>query len=275
MQPLNETLIQAIEDNDLDKVIWCQKQGADIHADNNNALRRAAACNHFTIVEYLVEQGADIHASNGSTLAFAVAAGCLKTVKYLVNQGANIYDWGGQIPDIAKTHNHIDVETFLSDTTQSHRLLKRLKTIDFSTFTDFAAVSTISNKHNCSPLVIMAMTGNMHNAMSLYAQKSDQSLTPQDLRQTYEADSVDLEYILKETGQLSVLFHEKYWVGRDGKTTEQLTQLYNALFSNNRKHVAYTYQTTLALMGLQQNALDKKTRNHLRLKRRRVNTLKR
>lgn len=40
------------------------KQGADIHAGGDWALRWAAINGHSDIVKYLVEKGADIHAMN-------------------------------------------------------------------------------------------------------------------------------------------------------------------------------------------------------------------
>jgi predicted metal-binding protein len=46
---------------------------------------------NLTDVKHLIEQGADIHANNDSALRYSIEAGRLHTVKYLVEQGANIY----------------------------------------------------------------------------------------------------------------------------------------------------------------------------------------
>ncbi len=94
------------------------EQGADIHADNNAALRYATynghlpvvrflvenkadiydpvlrhACwgCHLPVIEFLVEHGADMHANNYESLRRASEGGHLPVVKYLVEHGANIY----------------------------------------------------------------------------------------------------------------------------------------------------------------------------------------
>ena len=44
----------------LSVVSYLEKQGANIHADNEAALRYAAVSGHFRIVQYLADEGADM-----------------------------------------------------------------------------------------------------------------------------------------------------------------------------------------------------------------------
>ena len=50
--------------------------GADIHADEEAALRYASENGHLSVVEFLVASGADIHADNESALRLAAVRRC-------------------------------------------------------------------------------------------------------------------------------------------------------------------------------------------------------
>ena len=75
----------------LEVVKYLVSQGADIHANNERALRRACEEGHLDVVKYLVEQGANIHADNEYALHWASRKGHLEVVKYLVSQGADVH----------------------------------------------------------------------------------------------------------------------------------------------------------------------------------------
>ena len=85
----NEELLEAIKNNDLESVKGWVEKGANLHANNDYALRRAADCGHLEIVKCLLEQGADLHAWNDYSLRFAAKNGHLEVVKYLLEQGAD------------------------------------------------------------------------------------------------------------------------------------------------------------------------------------------
>lgn len=87
----NYTLCHACVFGSLDVVKCLVEHGADIHADNDHALRVASDYGHLEIVEYLVEQGADIHADADYALRIASENGYLDIVKCLVEHGANIH----------------------------------------------------------------------------------------------------------------------------------------------------------------------------------------
>ena len=104
---INEDLIKAIEDRDLDKVKQLIKLGADVNArasyDDNTALGRAVSTvydNNIEIVKYLISKGADInakidHRSERSILESVFRQKFLESyklnvAKYLILQGADI-----------------------------------------------------------------------------------------------------------------------------------------------------------------------------------------
>ena len=62
--------------------------GADIHANNEEALRVASSNGHIDIVKYLVDLGADIHANNDEAVNLANRYGYHDVVKYLVSLGS-------------------------------------------------------------------------------------------------------------------------------------------------------------------------------------------
>jgi len=72
-------------------VIWSLKNGADIHVENDLALRWASYNGNLELVKYLVSQGADINAIHDYALRYASFNGHLEVVKYLVSQGADIH----------------------------------------------------------------------------------------------------------------------------------------------------------------------------------------
>jgi len=62
------------------------EQGADLHAQNDYALRLAAENGHLKVVKYLLEQGANLHADNEKALRLAALYGHLEVVKYLLEE---------------------------------------------------------------------------------------------------------------------------------------------------------------------------------------------
>ena len=76
------------------------ERGADVHADNDFALRFSAKNGHLEVVKYLIKKGANIHADydyalrcsayNDYALKYSAENGYLEVVKYLIEKGANI-----------------------------------------------------------------------------------------------------------------------------------------------------------------------------------------
>ena len=74
----------AVHGNHLDVIKYLVKEGADIHADHENALRRAAYNGNLDIVKYLVEKGANPHIDDDVIIkAAASKEGNQEVVNYL------------------------------------------------------------------------------------------------------------------------------------------------------------------------------------------------
>jgi ankyrin repeat protein len=97
----------------LDIVSWLVDQGADIHADNDFAVRLAAARGHLDVVKWLVEGGANIRAGNNQAVRWAAGNGHLDVVKWLVEGGANIRADNDHAVRYAATNGHLDVVKWL------------------------------------------------------------------------------------------------------------------------------------------------------------------
>ena len=95
----------------LDAVRYLVENGADIHDNEDEPLRQAAEYGHLDVVKYLVEHGADIHAEDDFALRYASLHGYLDLVKYLVENGvdaSNIF-----AIKYASSSGHLDVVKYL------------------------------------------------------------------------------------------------------------------------------------------------------------------
>ncbi len=82
----NELLFIAAEKGYLDIVKYLLRQGANINADEDNALNNAAENGHLDVVEFLVENGAHIGAEQYSAVESAALQGHFDVVKYFVEK---------------------------------------------------------------------------------------------------------------------------------------------------------------------------------------------
>ena len=78
-----DKLISASREGVLSLVKQLVSKGADIHVDNDWALRCASHNGQLEVVKYLVEAGANIHAYNDYALRWASENGHLEVVAYL------------------------------------------------------------------------------------------------------------------------------------------------------------------------------------------------
>ena len=75
----------------LDTFKYLIEKGANVHADNDYALRRSAKNGHLDVIKYLIEKGANIHANDDYALRRSARNGHLDVVKYLIEKGANVH----------------------------------------------------------------------------------------------------------------------------------------------------------------------------------------
>ena len=89
------------------------KAGANVHAKDDEALRLASFYGHLSIVKVLVKAGADVHADNDYALRRASRNGHLSVVEFLVKAGANVHAGNDQALRFASFYGHLSVVEFL------------------------------------------------------------------------------------------------------------------------------------------------------------------
>jgi ankyrin repeat protein len=67
---LDQQLINAARDGDVDFVKKLVNQGADIYINNNAVLKLASQFGYLEIIKYLIGKGADIHTENDYALRY-------------------------------------------------------------------------------------------------------------------------------------------------------------------------------------------------------------
>jgi len=65
---INQHFIEAVRNNQINKLENLLSQGASIHASDDRALREASRNGHLEIVKFLVTQGANVHANDDEAL---------------------------------------------------------------------------------------------------------------------------------------------------------------------------------------------------------------
>ena len=126
----DDSLIIASEKGLFPLVKYLVETGADITANNNEAVRWASARGYLPVVKYLVEHGANINARNNQALIEAVQRGNFQIIKYLVENGANITDQNNLAVIQASIYGELEVVKYLVEhgadiTAQDNRPLMR------------------------------------------------------------------------------------------------------------------------------------------------------
>ena len=92
------------------------QSGCDVvHADEQIALRTAAALGHVPIMIYLHEKGADLRAGNEAALRMAVENGRLYAVAFLAERGADIRCIDQDTLELIRLGGHIRTFNYLTD----------------------------------------------------------------------------------------------------------------------------------------------------------------
>ena len=103
----------AVENGYLDVVKYLHKQGADIMAYDNLAVRLAIEKGHLEVVKYLHKNGADIKTmADKISIRNAIRNGHLETVKYLYENGA-ITKYDNDAVICAAENGHLEVVEYL------------------------------------------------------------------------------------------------------------------------------------------------------------------
>jgi hypothetical protein len=89
------------------------KAGADIHAENDEALRYASLNGHVEVVKLLLEAGADVHAYNDESLRLASIKGHVEVVKLLLEHDSDIHVYVGYALKNASDNGYVEVVELL------------------------------------------------------------------------------------------------------------------------------------------------------------------
>lgn len=109
----NYAVRRAAENCHLEVVKYLHQNGADVTAVNNYAVRMAAENGHLAVVKYLHKNGANIAAYNNYAVVYAAENGHLEVVKYLYENGANITVGDYYAVGLAARNGHLEVVKYL------------------------------------------------------------------------------------------------------------------------------------------------------------------
>jgi len=112
---LNQSLIDASLAGDAEEVKLLLDAGADVHALDDYALRRASYRGHTEVVKLLLEAGANVHAWGDYALHMASLRGHTEVVKLLLEAGANVHACDDIAMQLASLHGRTEVVKLLSD----------------------------------------------------------------------------------------------------------------------------------------------------------------
>jgi hypothetical protein len=90
-EEVQKSLLDGVKEGDVESVKLALENGADVHAENDSALRWASRYGHIEVVKLLLEHGADVHAENDSALQLASRYGHAEIVKLLLEYGADVH----------------------------------------------------------------------------------------------------------------------------------------------------------------------------------------
>ena len=94
--------------------LLCANFGADVHAQEDEALSLAAACGHYRVVEILCKHEADVHACNAHALRMATVFSHYQVVDLLCAQfGANVHAKEDEALSVAAGYGHYRVVEIL------------------------------------------------------------------------------------------------------------------------------------------------------------------
>ena len=112
---VNEMLIEMANEGSVNGVLMMLSKGADIHTDNDLALRWGSKNGYLEIVRYLTEKGADIHVFDDLALRWGSREGHLDVVKYLTEKGADIHAEEDAALRWASDEGHLEVVKYLTE----------------------------------------------------------------------------------------------------------------------------------------------------------------
>lgn len=121
---LGNALILAAMYGHLSIVKYLHDKGADIHTNDDEALRESAYYGHYDIVRFLIKKGANVSANEDEAVRSAAQKEHLDIVQYLIKHGANIHARDDEALDTAVERGRLNVVSFIfNDTVDINRAL--------------------------------------------------------------------------------------------------------------------------------------------------------
>jgi ankyrin repeat protein len=119
---MSSKLISEVKKHNFEAVETLLKEGADVHADDDDALRWACYRNNTKMAKLLLEYGADATANNNAPISLVMFQYIenIELIKILVEHGAEIED-----KHMSTAQENSEVFTFLNN----HLLLNKLNTL--------------------------------------------------------------------------------------------------------------------------------------------------
>jgi ankyrin repeat protein len=87
--------------------------GADVHADDEGALRFASLNGHTAVVQLLLQHGADVHVHGDGALRWASEDGHIAVVQLLIQHGADVHAFDDGALVVASQYGHTAVVQLL------------------------------------------------------------------------------------------------------------------------------------------------------------------
>ena len=97
----------------VDVIKFLIENGANVHACNDYVLRLSAKNGHLDVVKFIVECGANVHAENDFALRWSAENDHLDVVKYLVEHGSDIHADNDYALRWSAEFGHLSVVKFL------------------------------------------------------------------------------------------------------------------------------------------------------------------
>ena len=114
-EKLNYDLVQASVNGHTETAKLLLKSGADVHTQDDEALRWASVNGHTETVNLLLDREADVHARNDEALRYASLMGHTEVVKLLLESGADVHAGHDTALRWASDNGHTEVVKLLEE----------------------------------------------------------------------------------------------------------------------------------------------------------------
>lgn len=257
------TFREAVRYRKFEAIKFCVEHGADVAADDNWAVRNSAIIAENDLLKYLLEHGGDASSFKKDDLRRLFSHISFQDSQLSFEIVTSLYETG---LDIALDHYYVvsqiqqdkkdalqgrNMHAYLSDLIFLDHFIGRAPAVDaakplaeqLQQVLPFTFQYPLGSKR---PVVSGKMTGLqakiVNREFETVLENLDQMIDL-DMNGDFLVQSgVSLQYILRRTGQLDLLFQQRFWANDDGQAAiEKMDKLYYSLNSYNRRFVQDSY----------------------------------